>query len=91
MSEELKEDAEYEEKDITMGRIMSHYSPKWMAYLGIIISIINSFGFPIYGLIYAKLLFVMMTSFLPTFSDDRDYWCGMFLLLVAGIGIFGFS
>jgi len=69
---------------------MSHYSPLWMALVGILVSIVNAFSFPVYGMIYAKLLFVFMTPFLPTFGEERDYWCGLFLLLVFCIGIVSF-
>ena len=73
-----------------MGRIMSHYYPTWMAVVGFIVSLINAFAFPIYGFIYAKLLFVMMASESPNYKTDRDFWVGMFLLEVFGIGFFSF-
>lgn len=42
-------------------------------------------------MIYAKLLFVLMGGlYNPNYGKDRDYWCGMFLLLIVGIGIFSF-
>lgn len=50
----------HEKKAVTMSRIMSYYYPKWLAYAGVFVSMINAFSFPIYGLIYAKLLFIMM-------------------------------
>lgn len=81
---------DFEAKEATMGRIMSYYSPKWMAALGILVSVITSFSFPVYGMIYAKLLFVFMTPFLSNYAEERDYWCGLFLALVVGIGIFSF-
>jgi ATP-binding cassette subfamily B (MDR/TAP) protein 1 len=61
-----------------------------MAVMGFVFSVINSFGFPLYGLIYAKLLFILMAPQLPTFNEDRNFWCGMFLLLVFFIGLLGF-
>ena len=69
---------------------MSYYRPISLTIIGCIISIVISFGWPIYGLIYSKLLFVMMTSFLPTFVSDRNFWQGMFLLLVILLGITNF-
>jgi ABC-type multidrug transport system fused ATPase/permease subunit len=62
----------------------------WMAFVSMIVSIINAFVYPLYGMIYAKLLFVFMIPQLPTFEEDRNYWCGLFLLLIFCIGIFGF-
>ena len=79
-----------EEKKVSMGRIMSHYNPKWLAVLGIIVSVLNATAFPLYGFIFSKILFVMMTHQLPTFHHDRDFWCGMFLLLCFCIGLLSF-
>lgn len=59
---------------------MSYYDPKWMAVLGIFVSIINGFSFPIFGLIFSKILFIMMAPMSPTFNEDRAFWLGMFLL-----------
>ena len=73
-----------------MARIMSFYSPKWLAYLGFVSSVVNAFSFPIYGLIYAKLLFIMMAPHSPNFKPDREFWCGMFLLEVFLLGVFSF-
>ena len=39
---------------------MSYYYPKWMGYTAVLTSMINAFAWPIYGLIYAKILFIMM-------------------------------
>jgi len=73
-----------------MGRIMSYYSPKWLAFLGVLVSVVNSFGFPLWGLLYAKLLFIMMAPNSPTFEHDRGLYCGLFLLLCFFIGLCGF-
>lgn len=83
---------EFVAKDVSMGRIMSYYYPKWMAVIAFIVSIINAFSFPIYGLIYAKLLFVLMSFGLPknNFYEERDFWSGMFLLEVFILGLVSF-
>lgn len=73
-------------KDISVGRIMSYYRPIWLTCIGCIIAILASFSWPLYGVIYCELLFVMMKSALPSFVEDRNWWCGMFLLLVVLIG-----
>ncbi len=83
---------EFVAKDVSMGRIMTYYYPKWMAVIAFIVSIINAFSFPIYGLIYAKLLFVLMSFGLPinNFYEERDFWSGMFLLEVFILGLVSF-
>jgi hypothetical protein len=71
---------------------MSHYRPKWLTLVGVAISLIMSFAWPLYGLIYCNLLFIMMKRDKPDFDfvGERNFWCGMFLLLVAGIGLTNF-
>ncbi len=64
---EKKTGDDNKDKEISTARIMSYYYPKWMAVFGVFVSIVNSFGFPVYGLIYAKLLFVMMVPKSPSF------------------------
>lgn len=62
-----------------MMRIMGYYSPKWMAVIGMLLAFINSVASPLFGFLFAKILFVMMNPVLDT--SERDFWCGMFLLL----------
>jgi ABC-type multidrug transport system fused ATPase/permease subunit len=72
---------------------MSFYRPRSVTVVGIIVSLICALGWPAYGLIYSKLLFIMMQFSDPrylSFSDDRAFWSGMFLLLVLCLGIFFF-
>ncbi len=53
---------EEEEKEtrVSMRRIMSYYHPKWMAAFAIFISVLNSVASPLFGFLFAKILFVMM-------------------------------
>jgi len=60
---------EKEQKTASMGRIMSYYNPKWLAVIGIFVSILNAFSFPLYGLIFAKILFIMMVPDAPNFDS----------------------
>lgn len=73
-----------------MGKIMQYYSPKWLAVVGLFVSFINGFAFPIYGLLFADILFVMMIPQSPSFKSDRDLYCGLFLLEAFMIGILAF-
>lgn len=61
-----------------------------MAYLGVFFSLINSFTFPVYGIIFAKIIFVMMQPKDPNFEANRNFWCGMFLIEVFLIFIVSF-
>ena len=69
---------------------MSYYRPKWLTYIGAFCSIIASFSWPLYGFIYCKMLFVMMSREIPgyDYESNRNFWMGLFLLLVVMIGVF---
>ena len=47
-------------KPASLGKIMRYYSPKIVAFLVIVVSVFNSFGFPLYGLIFSQVLFLML-------------------------------
>jgi ABC-type multidrug transport system fused ATPase/permease subunit len=79
-----------DKKEVSIARIMSYYNPKWLAYLGFVTSGINAFAFPIFGLIFSKILFIMMVPSDPNYKSNRDFWCGMFLLESCLIGLFSF-
>jgi hypothetical protein len=68
---------------------MGYYSPVIIGILGFFVSVLNSACFPIFGYLLSKILFVMMNPKSPTFIDDRNFWCGMFLILAFCIAIFG--
>lgn len=70
--------------------LMQYYNPKWMATIAFIVSIIVSFAHPCMGIIFTKLLFTTMGYMLPSFEHDRNFWCGMYVILAVGLGIFGF-
>lgn len=49
-----------------MSRIMTYYNPKTLAAFGMISSILNAAATPLFGFIFAKILFVMMSfNYLP--------------------------
>lgn len=76
---------------VSFARIMSYYHPKWMGYSAFLIAAINAFAFPLFGFIFSKLMFILMSvGHTKTFGKDRDFWCGMFLLECAIIGIVSF-
>jgi ABC-type multidrug transport system fused ATPase/permease subunit len=72
-----------------MVEMSKFYSPKWLAYSALIVSVVNACGNPVFGLIFSKLLFVTMAYMLPTFEHDRNFWCGMFVILAVVMGMGG--
>lgn len=73
-----------------MLKIMSFYHPQWMAYAVYLITVLNAFSFPIYGLIFSKIMQIMLVPQAKNFISDRNFWCGMFIILCFGMAIFGF-
>jgi ATP-binding cassette subfamily B (MDR/TAP) protein 1 len=55
-----------------------------------LIAIAASFAWPLYGIFYCELLFVMMQSHLPNFVADRNFWCSMFLIHNCVLGVIYF-
>lgn len=77
-------------KDVSMGKIMSYYYPTWLVYATWIVTILNGFGFPLYGLIFSEILFVMLDPYQTDYVYWRNYWCGLLLLLSFGVALFAF-
>ena len=62
-----------------------------MGYSAFIIAAVNAFAFPLFGFIFSKLMFILMgAGYTKTFAQDRDFWCGMFLIECIMIGLFSF-
>lgn len=66
---------------------MSYYSPKLLALFTLFIVTVSAFAFPIYGLIFAKILFILMDPISSDFWPEINFWCGMFVVLAGGIFI----
>ena len=51
---------EFKGREIGIPEIMTYYNPKWLAYIGMILSIFTGALAPIMGLFFAKILFTYM-------------------------------
>lgn len=70
---------------------MSYYNPMPLAIASVFISIIGSFAFPIFGLIFSELMFVIIRgNQSPTYIEDRNRMILNFLYMAVGMGIVGF-
>ncbi|CDW74227.1 abc transporter [Stylonychia lemnae] len=75
----------------TFGTIMKFYGPKHLIALSFVTSFINAFTYPVNGLIFAKVLFVLIDNkYNPNFTHDRNFWCAAYTLLALSTGIFDF-
>jgi len=87
---EVEEDEK--ESDVGFWRIMKYYNPKWMSGCSILSSIVGSFSFPIFGLIFSEFLFIIMAgpTHLPNYAEKRDEWSMYFLIMCLSMGLVGF-
>ena len=68
---------------------MSYYAPKILAVFTFFTAVVNSFSFPILGLITSKFQFIMFTQpFNPDFVKQRNEWLIYWCILCAVIGTF---
>ena len=71
-----------------MSEIMSYYNPKILVVGTMSITFVVAWGFPLYGYIFSKILFVMMAYGTPNYNYvfEYNFWCGMFLVLGVVLG-----
>ncbi len=87
--EPAEKDEETKMRAVGFGEIFSYFRPKVLIVLSPLMSLVNGIGFPAFGLIFTKLLFILMQSQLPSFEEDRNLFCLLFLALVVYMMIFG--
>jgi len=77
---------------------MKYYTPKWMAIAGLVASFFAAGQLPIFGYIFANMVFTLNRLQLATegnynqgtlseVESDRNFWIGMFFILCFGIGL----
>lgn len=74
---------------------MRYYSPKWVAVVGMIASIVAAFSLPLFGYILSNYVFILSLDTtegpdLEYYEYERDKWTWAFIGLVFGIGISAF-
>jgi len=72
-----------------MRDIMKYYKPLPLVVFSFFISVIDSLLFPIFGLLFTKVLFSLYKYQLDTFYEEARFWCLMFLALAISHGIAG--
>lgn len=69
---------------------MTYYKPKWLAWVGLFFSALNSAANPLFGFFLGKILFAYAMYPASGFYTQRDLYCGLFLMLAFAIAIFAF-
>jgi ATP-binding cassette subfamily B (MDR/TAP) protein 1 len=69
---------------------MKFYTPKWLAYGSFLMSALNACAYPIFGMIFANITFIMIESYEPTYLEKRNLWCGFFILFAFLIGFLAY-
>ena len=91
MDGEIEEEVPVKQSDAGFVRVMSYYSPIELAYASVVISIVGSFAFPLFGYIFSELMFVIIRgNESPTYLEDRQKWILNFLYMAIGMGVVGF-
>lgn len=89
--EEKLEEKTLATREVGIPEIMSYYFPKWLAYLGILLSLLIASSFPLVGFFFAKVLFTYMIPLSSDrFYEQRNLWCSLILALafISGFLIF---
>ncbi|KAJ3044978.1 Multidrug resistance protein 1 [Rhizophlyctis rosea] len=78
----------YKNKKVDMWRIMKMGAPEWwLSLIGFIGSAISGIWFPIFSIVFGKIITVFSETDLTKLQKDANFWSLMFVLL----GIFSFS
>ncbi|CDW84672.1 abc transporter [Stylonychia lemnae] len=85
-----KEITQQKQNSSVISRINNYYGPKFLVFLAMLASLLNSFTFPLKGMIYMKNLFVLSRYKDTTFIDERNVWCSIYLALALYSGLFDF-
>lgn len=72
--------------------MMEYYEPMWMAWVGVLASLFASLSLPLFGFVLSKYIFLIALpidtqSEIDTFTDERNFWSIIFLILVICIGL----
>jgi ABC-type multidrug transport system fused ATPase/permease subunit len=69
-------------------RIMTFYNPKSLAVASIILSLIASLCFPLFGIIFSEIMFVIILGpENPNYIQERNKWCMAMVYLALGMGL----
>lgn len=83
-------------RDVPLKEMMRYYTPRWMAVVGILASVVSAFQLPMFGYILSQYVFVLALPIdtpdeIKEFSHQRDVWTWAFVGLVLGIGLSSFT
>ena len=79
-------------REITYGEIMKYYNPFWYAVAGFCASVIASLNLPLFGFVLSEFIFVLALPIvtdeeIQAFTDKRNFWTIIFLILCVCIGL----
>ncbi|CDW80298.1 abc transporter family protein [Stylonychia lemnae] len=78
------------QKQYGIREVMKYYGPKRLVALSFISTFFGAFGFPLNGMMFAKIFTIMLRPESPTYIADRNFWCSLYTILAVLIGIFEF-
>lgn len=66
---------------------MKYYHPKPLIFFSFLLSCMGAWSMPLYGLIFSKILFTLIVPNRADYSENINFWCGMFLLMAGSYGL----
>lgn len=89
-------DPETQYRDIKLAEMMKYYTPRWMAVVGFLASIMAAFNLPMFGFVLSRYVSVLALPIateaeMDYFVEQRNVWTLAFAALVIGIGVSTFG
>jgi ABC-type multidrug transport system fused ATPase/permease subunit len=83
----LKTIKEKDRREVSTSEIMAYYEPTYIAVLSMLVPILSASAFPLFGLVFTKMLFVIMQPDKDNFYDQLNlntlYFFGVCLLMAS--------
>lgn len=76
---------------VTLKEIMAYYEPKWVLVLSFIAPALSSLAFPLFGVVFSRILFVIMAPYVKDFYGELNYYSGLFLCVCLLMSVGGMS
>ncbi|CDW72274.1 abc transporter [Stylonychia lemnae] len=75
----------------SISNIKKLYGPNYLVVFSFITSFFSAFAYPLNGMIFAKILFILVTrDYIEDFYQQRNFWCSAYLALAFATGLTDF-
>lgn len=88
VEEEKKPEEEVKKKPVAKSRVMSYYGPRWVTVLSVILPIFGAAGFPAFGWLFTRVIFVIMQPQRDDYRERVNMESLYFAIVACGMGLF---